>query len=177
MSWTGRMTTNQADLITRPRLGRYEIDTNGSGVAFKTRHLFGLASARGTFAIRSGTVNVAEPLAESTVQVEIATASFHTGSVSRDRDVRSAHFLDADRYPVMTFTSGGVQGSTLEGTLTVRDVARPVSLTFEQPDVAAGSFTARATTRIDRTEFGVTAKPRLAGQYLDVSLEIRCVRT
>ena len=30
--------------------------------------------------------------------------------------------------------------------------------------------------RIDRTEFGVTAQRGLAGRYLDLSVEARCVR-
>ena len=38
------------------------------------------------------------------------------------------------------------------------------------------SFTVRATTRIDRTEFGVTAYRGLAGRHLDLSVEAQCVR-
>ena len=36
---------------------------------------------------------------------------------------------------------------------------------------------ARASTRIDRTEFGVTAYRGVAGRYLDITVEVRCVRT
>ena len=59
----------------------------------------------------------------------------------------------------------------------MRDVTRPVSLSIEQSAVTPRSFTARATTRIDRTEFGVTAYRGLAGRYLDMTVEVRCVRT
>jgi polyisoprenoid-binding protein YceI len=38
-------------------------------------------------------------------------------------------------------------------------------------------FTVRASTRIDRTEFGVTAYRGVAGRYLDMTMEVRCVRT
>ena len=38
------------------------------------------------------------------------------------------------------------------------------------------SFTASGTVRVDRTEFGVTAMRGLAGRYLDLTLEVRCVR-
>jgi hypothetical protein len=41
---------------------------------------------------------------------------------------------------------------------------------------ADGSFTARAAVRIDRAEFGITALRGLAGRYLDMSVEARCVR-
>jgi polyisoprenoid-binding protein YceI len=60
--------------------------------------------------------------------------------------------------------------------LTVRGVARPVRLLVTHYSVAADSFRVRAAARIDRTEFGVTAYRGLAGRYLDVSLEVRCLR-
>src|SRR5215467_2241072 len=137
-------TTNTAGSILQiPQPGRYRIDTQKSNVTFKGRHMFGLATVRGTFAIRRGAIDVTDPIADSTVRVEIDTASFHTGNKQRDRDVR--------------------------------DAARPVTLTIEQSAVHNGipaSFATRATVRIDRTEFGVTAARGMAGRYFDVSLQI-----
>ena len=78
----------------------------------------------------------------------------------------------------MIFTSGrlDVQGQVLTGTLTVAGITRPVSLAIVHYAPSAGSFTARATARIDRTEYGVTAIRGLAGRYLDICVEARCVR-
>ena len=73
------MTEHAEFSATKPRLGRYDIDPDGSSVAFRTRHLFGLAPVRGTFRIKAGTVDVTEPLASSRVRVEIDAASFRTG--------------------------------------------------------------------------------------------------
>ena len=160
-----------------PRPGRYEIDTSCSAVTFRTRHLFGLAPVRGSFAIRAGTIDVAEPLAGARVFVRIDPASFRTGNGQRDNNVRSERLLDAARYPVITFRSEGVDGPALTGTLTVRNVTMPVTLSIEQTAVTPESFEARASTRIDRTEFGVTAYRGLAGRYLDLTVEVRCVRT
>jgi polyisoprenoid-binding protein YceI len=166
-----------------PRLGRYEIDPRASTVAFKGRHLFGLAPVRGTFAIAHGMIDVADPIADSSVHVQIDAASFHTGNNHRDSDVRSARFLDADRHPSMTFASTRLDRSggsaTLTGVLTVHQVARPVSLTVEQcilQPTGPHSLIVRASTRIDRTQFGLTAAPGLAGRHLDVSLRILAVR-
>jgi len=172
------MTTNQDHATTTapPHLGRYEIDTGRSTVTFRTRHLFGLAPVRGRFAIRAGTVDIAEPLAASAVHAEIDAASFRTRTPQRDASVRSARLLDVARHPVITFTSQRVDGQELTGALTVRDVTRPVTLWVEPPAVSRRSFTVRATTRIDRTEFGLTAYRGLAGRYLDLSVEARCAR-
>ena len=172
--------TNTADGILQiPQAGRYRVDAQKSDVTFKCRHMFGLATVRGAFAIRHGVLDVTDPITDSSVRVEIDTMSFHTGNKQRDRDVRSARFLATGQYPSMTFTSERLDRSadrpTLTGTLTVRDVARPVILTIEQSAVHNGipaSFATRATVRIDRTEFGITAARGMAGRHLDVSLQI-----
>jgi polyisoprenoid-binding protein YceI len=171
-----RMETTREPAPATPRLGRYEIDTTCSTVTFGTRHLFGLAPVRGTLAILSGTVEIAEPAANSAVSAEIETASFSTGNAARDTTVRSPGFLDAAEHPVMTFRSERVDGQTVTGTLTVRGVTRPVSLSVRCSGTTPQSFTGLATTRIDRTEFGLTALRGLAGRYLNVTLEVRCVR-
>jgi len=168
----------EPQITQAPRLGRYQIDVSQSRVTFRTRHMFGLGPVRGTFAIRSGSVDIAEPLADSAVQAEIDAASFRTGNEQRDQSVLSARLLDATRYPVISFRDGhvGADGTTIRGTLTVREVARPVSLSIGQVTVDGQSFTASATVRVDRTEFGVTAMRGLAGRYLDLTLEVQCVR-
>jgi polyisoprenoid-binding protein YceI len=173
----------QTQITQAPPLGHYDIDASRSQVTFRTRHMFGLGPVRGTFAVRSGSVDIAEPLADAAVHAEIDAASFSTGNAQRDQTVRSARFLDAGRFPVISFRScgdlsadGGTMGGTMGGTLTVRDVSRPVSLAIGAVTTDGRSFTASATVRVDRTEFGLTAMRGLAGRYLDLTVEVRCAR-
>jgi polyisoprenoid-binding protein YceI len=174
----GLMNTT-SHIATAPQLGHYDIDPSQSGVSFRTRHLFGLAPVRGTFAIRAGAVDIAGPAAASAIYAEVDTASFRTASSQRDRSVLSARFLDPGRYPVMTFQSAQIdaEGHVLTGTLTVGDVTRPVTFTLTRCAAAGRSFTASATARIDRTEFGIIAARGLAARYLDVTVEVQCART
>jgi polyisoprenoid-binding protein YceI len=173
----GGMQTEQQN-AQAPPLGHYEIDVSRSRVRFRTRHMFGFAPVRGTFAIRSGSADIAEPLADSVIQAEIDAASFRTRNWQRNRSVLSARFLDAARFPVISFRNGllSADDSTVRGALTVHGVTRPVSLSVGQVAVAGQSFTATATVRVDRTEFGVTAMPGLAGRYLDLTVEVRYER-
>jgi polyisoprenoid-binding protein YceI len=161
-----------------PQLGRYEIDPGSSRISFRTRHLFGLAPVRGTFAIRSGIVDVAEPVAQSRIHAEIDTASFLTNNPMRDMRVKSSRFLDARRYPVLTFTAQHVdlEGKVIDGTLTVGDVTRPISLTVSELDATGRSLTVRGSALIDRFDFGLTAARGLAGRRLDLSVEVQCLR-
>ena len=146
-------------------------------LSFRTRHLFGLAPVRGSFAIRGGTVDVAEPPKASVIHAEIDAASFRTGNGQRDASVLAPRVLDPERHPVISFDSERPGSRDIPGTLTVLGVTRAVRLQVTELTVAPGSFAARATARIDRTEFGVTAYRGLAGRYLDVSVEVQCTRT
>jgi len=174
------MQTEPAVIATTPQPGHYDIDPDRSRVTFATRHLFGLGRVRGSFAIRGGTADIADPIAASAIYTEIETASFRTKNRQRDDSVLSPRFLDPDGHPVMTFRSdrieAGQHGNVLTGTLTVRGTSGPVTLTITRCEASRGSFTARATARIDRTEFGITAARGLAARYLDLTLEIQCTR-
>jgi polyisoprenoid-binding protein YceI len=172
------MKTRQAVLATAPQPGHYDIDPDRSRVTFATRHLFGLGRVKGSFAVRGGRADIADPLEVSAIYAEIDTASFRTNGGPRDHSVRSARFLDTAGHPVMTFRSDRIapQDQALTGTLTVRGTTQPVTLTVTRCEVSPGSFTARATTRIDRTEFGITAARGLAARYLDLTVEVQCTR-
>jgi polyisoprenoid-binding protein YceI len=162
--------------IATIKLGRYDIDTTASTITFRTRHLFGLAPVRGSFDVHSGTVDICDPTAESRVHVQVDATSFRTRNRQRDANVRSARFLDTDRFPSITFVGDRLDGQRLTGQLTVRDVTVPVTLTIERTSYDAGLITARAKTRIDRTEFGITAQRGMAGRYLDLVIDVRCTR-
>ena len=167
--------TTTVTTIETPRIGRYRLDTGRSTVSFRARHMFGLGRVRGTVAARGGTLEVADPLGDSRAQVELDAASFDTRNRQRDAAVRSARYLDTDRHPSIFFTVERVEGTTLAGTLVVRDVARPVALAVERCDLDQGpqpSFTIRGSARVDRFAFGLTAQRGMAGRHLDVTVEI-----
>jgi polyisoprenoid-binding protein YceI len=165
-------------ITTTPQPGHYAIDPSRSRVTFATRHLFGLGRVKGSFAIRGGTADVADPIAASAIYAEIETASFRTKNPARDGSVLSPRFLDPAGHPVMIFRSdrAETEGQVLTGTLTVRGTTRPVTLAVTWCEASRRSFTARAATRIDRTEFGITAARGLAARYLDLTVEVQCTR-
>jgi polyisoprenoid-binding protein YceI len=179
LACNGDMPTTPAVTAATPQPGHYDIDPDRSRVTFASRHLFGLGPVRGSFAIRGGTADVAEPVAASAIYAEIETASFRTKNHQRDHSVLSPRFLDPAGHPVMIFRSDRIEaeGQVLTGTLTVRGTTRPVTLAVTRCEVSRGSFTARATTRIDRTEFGITAARGLAARYLDLTVEVQCTRS
>jgi polyisoprenoid-binding protein YceI len=168
--------------LALPPLGHYVIDPTHSTLTFRARHLFGLGGVRGGFAVSGGSVDITEPAGACRVAAEVDAASFHSGNRTRDEHVRDEKFLAAARYPTMTFTATGLAradaDAVLRGRLTVRGITRPVELLIDGASVrrAPTWFEVRASTVIDRTEFGVTASRGLAGRRLRLSLTVRCVR-
>jgi polyisoprenoid-binding protein YceI len=126
--------TPEIDGISLPPAGKYELDPAHTEISFVARHM--LTKVRGRFTEFDGVIEVAERPEDSSVNVEVKTASVQTNTQQRDDHLRSADFFESEEYPVMTFRSTGVRrigGSNfeLDGDLTIRDVTKPITLQGE----------------------------------------------
>jgi polyisoprenoid-binding protein YceI len=157
-----------------PEAGRYRLDRGRSSVAFRTRHLFGLGTVTGTMAVTGGEITVDPAVPQASVAVRMSAASFSSGGRARDKDVRSARFLNAGQHPDITFRAGTLSRDgdrwTLAGELEIRAESHPVTLLIERAEADGAGFIVHATTRIDRYAFGLTAAKGMAARYLDIDL-------
>ncbi|NVI88572.1 YceI family protein [Actinomadura sp. BRA 177] len=170
--------------------GTWNIDPGHSEVTFVIRHL--MTKVRGTFTEFTGSVQIAEELAESTATAEIQVASIDTRNPDRDAHVRTSDVLDVEKFPTMTFATTGVRAEDgeylLDGELTIKDVTRPLTLALEYNGVGQdpwggtrAGFSAAAT--INRKDWGVEFNIPLGGEKallsdkVDIQLEIQAVRT
>jgi polyisoprenoid-binding protein YceI len=110
----------------------YAIDKTHSEVTFQVRHL--LTKVRGRFTAFNGTIQFdeAQPAA-SWLAFSIDAASIDTGTPDRDTHLRSDDFFSVEKHPAITFTSAKVTKKSaelyeVEGTLTIRDTAKTVTL-------------------------------------------------
>jgi polyisoprenoid-binding protein YceI len=115
--------------------GDYAVDVQHTRIGIRARHAM-VTTVRGSFSDFDGTAHLdtADPAASS-VALRIRTASIDTGVADRDAHLRSADFLDVERYPELRFTSTDVEQLDDElyrvtGDLTIKDVTRPVSVDF-----------------------------------------------
>jgi polyisoprenoid-binding protein YceI len=180
------------DGLTIPTAGTFALDPNHTTVGFVARHLV-VSKVRGSFTEVSGTVNVAENPLESTVEVVIGAASISTGQPDRDNHLRSADFLELEKYPNLTYRSTGVKshkGNTfvLAGELTIRDVTREVDLDVEYDGTIVSPYGQEviafsASAEIDREEFGITwnqaieAGGVMVGKRVKIELSVEATRT
>ena len=160
------MSTSTPSTATISPVATWAIDPAHSVVELAVKHMM-FSTVKGHFTNVAGQIVFAEAhLAASSVTAEIEATSIDTGESRRDAHLRSADFLDVERFPTMTFKSTKVErsgdtGLRLEGELTVREVTKPVTLEAEFDGLTGDpwggmrvAFT--ATTEIEREDWGMT---------------------
>ncbi|WP_433331561.1 YceI family protein [Spirillospora sp. CA-294931] len=142
--------------------GSWVGDPVHSDISFKVRHM-GVGKVRGKFALASAALSVGEGGGRVTALID--PASVNTGNDQRDQHLRSADFLDVEKYPQIEFTSTEVRdldgaAFVLVGELTLHGVTKTVELEAEflgvvddPSGVERTGFS--ATTSISRAAFGV----------------------
>jgi polyisoprenoid-binding protein YceI len=173
------MTTTRT--LTKPEAGTWAIDPAHTRLGFVARHLVA-SKVRGSFESFAGTIEVADDLTESKVDVSIDTASVTTGATDRDNHLRSADFFDVENFPTMRFESTEIKdlgdGSfEINGNLTIRNITKPVTLDTVYLGIISdpwgnGKAMLEATTRINREDWGLTWNAPLETGGVLVSKEI-----
>jgi polyisoprenoid-binding protein YceI len=113
---------------------KWDIDPAHSGVYFSIDHIY--STTRGYFADFTGTVMFSpEDLGGSRFDFDVAVKSINTGNSKRDGHLNSGDFFDSKQYPSMSFKSTAVKHVqdnqyVVEGTMTVKDVSKAVSVPF-----------------------------------------------
>ncbi|MBC6460960.1 YceI family protein [Actinomadura sp. HBU206391] len=168
--------------------GTWNIDPAHSEVTFVIRHL--MSKVRGSFSDFSGQVVVGDDVATSTATAEIKVTSVETRNADRDAHLRSAEIFDAEKHPLMTFSTNGVRAEGgdyfVDGELEIRGVRRPVTLAVEFNGVGGDPYGGTragfsATTSINRKDFGLEfnvplqGDKVLLGDKVEIQLEIQAV--
>lgn len=145
-------------------VGTWTLDKTHTALTFIARHMM-VTKVRGSFPDFEGSVEVAEDLSDSKVDVTITVASVTTGAPDRDAHLISPDFFDAANYPNIRFVSTGIREEDgqwlMTGDLTIKDVTKPVTLyvIFEGTNTNPWGKTVAgfsASTEVDREEWGLT---------------------
>jgi polyisoprenoid-binding protein YceI len=146
---------------------RYELNAADSIVVF-TLDAFGFSKTIGTFHEVAGGFRF-DPAAagEASVLASVNLGSLEMSDAALNELVLSERFLDARRYPSMTFRSSGVEAIDgnhfrVDGAVSLRGVEKPLTLEVElnklEPHPLTGRQTAGlvVTGRLKRSDFGMT---------------------
>ncbi len=162
----------------------WKLDPTHTLVEFSAKHLM-ITTVKGRISDFEGTIytNEKDPKSSS-VEVTLKAGSIDTRTDQRDQHLRSADFLNAEKYPEIKFRSTKIEGAReefkLTGDLTIRDVTRPITLDVrfegETKDPWGGERVGfSATGKIDRRDFGLTWNQLLETGGVAVGNEIKIV--
>ena len=171
----------------------WKIDPAHSHAEFKVKHMM-ISNVKGSFSGLTGPLSLDETdYTHSKVEVDIPVATLSTGDPQRDGHLKSADFLDAEKYPAITFKSTNIDSKggadyAVTGDLTIHGVTKPVTLAVE--DVSEPSkdpwgnhrIGLSASTKINRKDFGLTWNSPLetggvlVGEDVVISLEVQFIK-
>lgn len=154
-------------LATAPAFAADYVQAPGSTLAFATAYEGEVFS--GHFGQFTTTVSFDPQHPEAAkLDVKIPLASASTANPDRDATLLGADFFNADKFPQARYSAVGFRALddgtyAADGTLTLRGVSHPVTLTFSWTGGANPVLTGKAT--VQRLDFNVGG-----GDWADVSL-------
>ncbi|NTF44614.1 YceI family protein [Rhizobium rhizogenes] len=167
----------------------YAIDPTHTHVAFKIDHV-GFSHVLGYFATVAGTLSFDPANAgASKLNVTIQAESLNTNFAQRDTDLKGADWLDTAEFSTITyvgktFTKTDDTHGTIAGDLTIRGVAKPVTLNVTLNKIGVHPMTKDeavgfdATATFKRSDFGIkTYLPYIGDDItVDISTEAHAAK-
>ena len=171
----------------------WTIDPAHTSATFAVRHMM-ITNVRGEFQKVSGKVSYnPDNLAGTHIDVSLEASSINTREPQRDTHLKSADFLDAEKFPSVNFVSRSAKAAgpgklKISGDLTIRGTTREVTLDVEGPtpphkdpwgNMRVG---ATATTTIQRSDFGLVwntaleAGGFLVGEDVTITLDVSLIQ-
>ena len=136
-----------------------------------------LSTGQGRFTGVTGTADIHDEAPEKgSVDVMIDTRTLKASDQLAEGELRGKDFFAVARYPTMHFKSRSIRAKSttsydLAGDITVRGISRPITLHVDvQPPNSAGVRQMRATTRIRRSDFDMTAYGFLVGDLVEIDI-------
>lgn len=171
----------------------WKIDPAHSTADFKVRHMM-IANVKG--AIKGITGDLTEHATDaslSSIEAKLDVSTIHTGEAQRDTHLKSADFLDTEKFPTITFKSTKVEKKgeaeyAVTGNLTLHGVTKPVTLAVEGPTAQHKDpwgntrIGLEASTKINRKDFGLTYNAALetggvlVGEEVHITIELELVK-
>ena len=171
----------------------WNLDPAHTTTEFKVRHMM-ITNVKGHFKPVTGVVTLDESdITKSHVEASIDAATIDTREPDRDTHLKSADFLDVEKFPTLTFTSTrvtrtGEEELEVEGDLTIHGVTRKVTFAVEGPTPPGKDpwgntrIGFSATTKINRKDFGLTWNTALetggilVGDEVTITMDVQAIK-
>jgi polyisoprenoid-binding protein YceI len=176
-----------ASLFAAPAFAdTYAIDPTHTFARFSYSH-FGYSTQLSRFNKTAGTVEYDATAHKGAVEVSVDTTSVDTGFPLFDGHIQGEDFLDTGKFPTATFKStavtfNGEKPTSIEGTLTIKGVTKPVTLTVTSfqnmlhPMLKRDALGANATAIIKRSDFNAGKYAPYVGDEVTLSISLEAIK-
>jgi polyisoprenoid-binding protein YceI len=163
-----------------PRHEVLQLDATRSRAGFTVKVLW-LIGVGGEFGAVQGSLDVDRFRGTARVDARIAADDLHMRSARYENWAKSAEFFDAEHYPKIHFASDDFplvrlrSGGALDGTLTLRGIARPVRFRILPADCAqplTGACAVPVEGSIERSDFGMHSRRGTLADKVALRLQI-----
>jgi polyisoprenoid-binding protein YceI len=141
---------------------RWRLHGGLSSATFSARGNWGLTPANGRLSNLSGTATV-DRAGRLAGELVIPVSTLGSNNRRRDRHLKSADFLEVERYPEITFAAPELisagNGHVVAATLTVRDRRIELTLPVHVAPAARDRVALTAETELDRDAIGLSHNP------------------
>jgi len=153
---------------------QYRLDSGNTQVSFAVHHL-GIQWVSARFSDISGQFIIDQAGAASHVDVSVGMASLDCSEPRWNARLRSADWLDVERYPRMTYHSIHIelseQRAIANGELTLHGITRPIVLDVTELKCSTPvSCQFAAHGRIRRSEYGLPHGFWTGGDQVDINI-------
>jgi polyisoprenoid-binding protein YceI len=180
-------TTTPASVTT------WKLDPAHSSADFKVKHMM-ISNVKGSITGLTGTLSEHTTDASlSAVEATVDVSTLSTGDPQRDGHLKSADFLEVEKYPTMTFKSTKVVRKSedeyqVTGDLTLHGVTKSATFAVEGPSTPAKDpwgntrIGLSATTKINRKDFGLNWNAALesggilVGEDVQITLDVEFIK-
>lgn len=158
---------------------KWAIDPTHSEVSFKVKHLV-ISTVTGYFRKFEGSAeSTSDDFNGAKVSFTADINSIDTNQSDRDGHLKSDDFFNAEKFPKMSF-SGILEGSTLKGDLTIRDITKTVTMDVDFGGVAGDPYGNTKAGfeiegKISRKEFGLMWNAVTEAGSVVVSDQVRII--
>lgn len=163
----------------------YKIDESHTYPRFSYSHL-GYSTQLSSFSKTMGTVVYDAEAKTGEVDITIDMTSVNTGFADFNDHIQGPDFLDTKQFPTATFKSSkvvfdGDKPQTIEGTLTIKGIGKPVTLTvtsfqaMPHPMQKKPAIGANAHTTVKRSDFKADKHAPYVSNELRIDIALEAV--
>lgn len=165
----------------------YNIEPNHTYPSFEADHMGGVSVWRGKFTKTSGTITLDRAAKTGTADITIDASTIDFGHAKMNEHAKSKEMFDVAQFPTAVYKGTAIKFDgdkpvSVEGTLTLHGVTKPVALTIKQfkciphPMLKREVCGADASAIFNRADFGISYGLPMFAPEVKLAIQVEAIK-